>query len=326
MNKILTISIAAYNIEDYIKEALDSIISNEKARECVEVIVVDDGSKDQTLEIANKYQAQFPETIIVIKKNNGGYGSTINEALKIAHGKYFKLLDGDDWFSNNLTEYLNILEQQDADLILSPYYRVHTVNNRYELVSRHQFNNGGDSTACDSNLVYIHAAETAVQTKCIKNKMIISEHCFYTDVEYVHSVCRFSKSVFFINLPIYCYRIGREGQSVSIKSRLKNRQDASFVSLKLCEDYRQHKEEYASIFADGQITQIATIIVFYCKTLLYMKNLKEAKKEMNIFLQKIKKYPEIFDRVLLINRSIKLCIKIPILFGVIAKYEKLKNR
>ena len=57
-----------------------------------------------------------------------------------------------------------------------------------------------------------------------------------------------------------------------------------------------------------------------------MKNLKEAKKEMNIFLKKIEKYPEIFDRVLLINRSIKLCIKIPILFGVIAKYEKLKNR
>ena len=96
MNKILTISIAAYNIEDYIKEALDSIVSNEKARECVEVIVVDDGSKDQTLEIANKYQAQFPETIIVIEKNNGGYGSTINEALNIAHGKYFGQRTGKD--------------------------------------------------------------------------------------------------------------------------------------------------------------------------------------------------------------------------------------
>ena len=90
MNKVLTISIAAYNVEEYLAETLDSCIVHPNLQSYLEVLIVDDGSTDGTLEIAQEYEKEYPEVFHVISKENGGYGSTINAALKIATGKYQK--------------------------------------------------------------------------------------------------------------------------------------------------------------------------------------------------------------------------------------------
>ena len=95
--KILTISVAAYNVEEYIRQTLDSL-TDERVIGNLEIFVVDDGGKDSTLDIAKEYANIYPESVFPIHKENGGYGSTVNYSLAHAHGKYFKLLDGDDWF------------------------------------------------------------------------------------------------------------------------------------------------------------------------------------------------------------------------------------
>ena len=107
MEKILTISIAAYNMEQYIEHTLNSLI-DEHIIDLLEIFVVDDGSMDRTLEIAMQYAKRYPQSIYPIHKENGGYGSTINTSVKLATGKYFKLLDGDDWYAKeNLPAFIS---------------------------------------------------------------------------------------------------------------------------------------------------------------------------------------------------------------------------
>ena len=93
--KILTISVAAYNVESYIAENLDSILITD-VRDEIEVLVVDDGGNDGTLEIARKYEEQYPGIIRAVHKENGGYGSVQNYTMQNASGRFFKILDGDD--------------------------------------------------------------------------------------------------------------------------------------------------------------------------------------------------------------------------------------
>ena len=103
--KVLTISIAAYNVEKYLDNTLNSLICNKMDK--LEVIIQNDGSKDSTCEVAKKYVEKYPNVFILNDKKNGGYGSTINASLKMAKGKYFKQLDGDDWFdTSNLDSFI----------------------------------------------------------------------------------------------------------------------------------------------------------------------------------------------------------------------------
>ena len=93
MEKILTIVIPTYNMQDYLHRCLDSLIVPEEQMKHLEVLVVNDGSKDNSSAIAHEYQNKYPDTFRVIDKDNGHYGSCVNAALKIATGKYFRLVD-----------------------------------------------------------------------------------------------------------------------------------------------------------------------------------------------------------------------------------------
>ena len=98
MKKKLTVSIAAYQVEKYIRKTLSSFIED-GIRDQVEVLIIDDGGHDGTLRIAKEYAARYPDTFFPIHKENGGWGSTVNCGIENAHGEHFKLLDGDDYFA-----------------------------------------------------------------------------------------------------------------------------------------------------------------------------------------------------------------------------------
>ena len=119
--KVLSIAIPVYNTENYIKRCVDSLAIQDIIND-IEIILVNDGSKDNSIKIMNEYKAKYPESIIVVDKENGGHGSTINKALSIATGKYFRVLDSDDWFdSKNFVTFVNKLKDEDVDLIITNY-------------------------------------------------------------------------------------------------------------------------------------------------------------------------------------------------------------
>ena len=93
--KLLSVTIPCYNSQEYMEHAIESALIG---GDDIEILIVDDGSKDNTLEIAQKYEKQYPNIVRAIHKENGGHGSAVNTGIANAKGLYFKVLDSDDWF------------------------------------------------------------------------------------------------------------------------------------------------------------------------------------------------------------------------------------
>ena len=116
---ILTIVVPAYNVETYLEKCLRSLVAHRNAGK-TEIIVVNDGSKDHTAEIGQRFADITHGVVRVINKENGGHGSTINAGLAAATGKYFRLIDGDDWVDGeNLAILVDKLESETADVVLT---------------------------------------------------------------------------------------------------------------------------------------------------------------------------------------------------------------
>ena len=96
MSKILTITIPSYNVEPYMNEVLPTFL-DPAVMDKIEILIVNDGSKDGTAALGKEYEAKYPGVITLVDKENGGHGSTINKGIELATGKYFKVVDGDDW-------------------------------------------------------------------------------------------------------------------------------------------------------------------------------------------------------------------------------------
>ena len=93
--KVLTVAIPCYNSAAYMDKAIESLLIGS---EDIEILIVDDGSSDNTSIIADQYEKKYPNIIHAIHKENGGHGDAVNTGLKYANGIYFKVLDSDDWF------------------------------------------------------------------------------------------------------------------------------------------------------------------------------------------------------------------------------------
>ena len=139
--KTLTVVIPTYNMEKYLRRCLDSLIVGDDQMAQLEVLVVNDGSKDSSSAIAHEYEKKYPQTFRVIDKENGNYGSAVNRGLKEAKGKYIKILDADDRYDNNLfARYIDTINTLDVDLILNDYAYVRPNG---EIVSIRHFRHRG---------------------------------------------------------------------------------------------------------------------------------------------------------------------------------------
>ena len=96
--KLLTFTIPCYNSEAYMEKCIESILPG---GEDVEIIIVNDGSKDRTAEIADAYAAKYPTIVRAIHQENGGHGEAVNTGIRNATGLYFKVVDSDDWIDQD---------------------------------------------------------------------------------------------------------------------------------------------------------------------------------------------------------------------------------
>ena len=111
--KYISFAIPCYNSQDYMAHAIESILPG---GEDVEIIIVNDGSKDRTSEIAHDYMEKYPTIVKVVDKENGGHGDAVNSGLTHATGKYFKVVDSDDWVDEDaLHKILEVLRHMEED-------------------------------------------------------------------------------------------------------------------------------------------------------------------------------------------------------------------
>ena len=227
MNKVLTVSIAAYNVSNYLDRALQSLISSGETLDKLDVIIVDDGSKDNTAEIAARYQTLYPNSITVINKENGGYGSTINTSIRVARGKFFKLLDGDDWFDGEgLSQFVRFLEQSETDVVFTKYALHYEPELKREKIVEQSYPYDVVLPIESVNRQCMHAF--AVKTELIRD-VSIQENCFYTDAEFFIKAVSKAEQFVSIDCLVYCYRLGRNEQSVSYNSLIKHKLDRDYI-------------------------------------------------------------------------------------------------
>lgn len=218
-DKLLSIIIPTYNMEQYLRYCLDSLLIQENF-EALDVLVINDGSKDSSSAIAHEYADRYPTVFRVIDKENGNYGSCINRGLKEAVGKYVKVLDADDSFNTaNFCEFVVFLDSVDADLILSDYVEV---DEHGGVTGKHDYDFPVDvelkfrdicTTGTFKNM-QMHAV-TYRRQMLVDMGYVQSEGVSYTDQQWifipmvrVRSIRRFGKCV-------YRYLIGRAGQTMN---------------------------------------------------------------------------------------------------------------
>ncbi|MBO5745555.1 MAG: glycosyltransferase family 2 protein [Clostridia bacterium] len=234
--KTLTVSIAAYNVEKYIEKTLDSLCCS-KYLEDMEILVQTNAATDLTVQVAKKYEEKYPSSIRVVEREvNGGYGSTINDSISMATGKYFKTLDGDDWYdSEHLDEFISELKTLDSDLVICDFsaYADEQLASKWTPSSLEPRKEYTPDVLTDCRMHSLTVRTSILQ----ENNISITENCFYTDIEYFLKSFKFANSVIYIPLNIYCYRVGMNEQSVSLKSHLRNLADYELIVKEIVSDF-----------------------------------------------------------------------------------------
>jgi glycosyltransferase involved in cell wall biosynthesis len=242
MQKLLTITVPSYNTEKYIDECLPYLIE-EKIIEDVEILIVSDGSIDNTVAVAQVWADKYPASIRVIEKENGGHGSTINRGIQEATGKYFKVVDGDDWVkTENLVRLVNYLRWNDVDLVNNPYFE-HDEETHAETLMM-ELDIPAEKTHVHAEIIEnikIPPMHTITyKTSILKdNNIQIDEKMFYVDVEYIIYPLPFVKKSVYLDFPVYVYRTNSGTQSMAIGNMVKNRK-MHYTMLQHVLSYIQH--------------------------------------------------------------------------------------
>lgn len=269
MEKILTVSIAAYNVAEYIRHTLDSIIS-QGCIDALQILVVDDGGKDDTLKIVKEYEQKYPDSVFGVHKENGGYGSVLNTSIRLAKGKYFKQLDGDDWFvTENMDAFVELLKGIDADYVITPMRMFNEVDESVVLKDYFQELPQGQYRFDEMDFKQISPMHCSTfRTKVLQdNDIRITEHCFYTDVELVNRPVPYMETVYVWHEPVYVYRVGREGQSVSKTGIRKHYREHEKVFWNLIGIYNALPEEKTSkrqFLRRRLVKETAAQMKYYC--------------------------------------------------------------
>ncbi len=224
--KLLTITVPCYNSAAYMERCVDSLLVG---GEEVEIIIVNDGSSDQTAQIADAYARKYPTIVRAIHKENGGHGSAVNTGIENATGLYFKVVDSDDWVSEK--SYKEILETlhelvvsgNQVDMLLANYVYEKEGEKRKKVVSFRRALPKNEIFTWDEvrhfkKTEYILMHSIIYRTRLLHEcELELPEHTFYVDNIFAFNPLPYVRKMYYIDTNFYRYYIGREDQSVNEK-------------------------------------------------------------------------------------------------------------
>lgn len=224
--KILSIAVPCYNSQDYMEHCVESLLIG---GEDVEILIIDDGSKDATAEIADNYARKYPTIVKAIHQENGGHGEAVNTGIRNASGLYFKVVDSDDWVEESA--YLQILEKlkelvggsQVLDMFISNFvYEKQGAKHKRVMRYTKQLPQGEIFTWNDVKHFikgkYLLMHSVIYRTKLLREcGLELPKHTFYVDNIFVYKPLPSVKTMYYLDVDFYRYFIGREDQSVNEK-------------------------------------------------------------------------------------------------------------
>lgn len=280
MQKLLTIVVPVYKVENYINKCLDSLVlDNPSTMQEYEVIIVNDGTPDRSAEMSQEYVKRYPGTFRQIDKENGGHGSAWNVGLKEAQGKYLRFLDSDDWFCN-LDRLLSDLKCCDADIVFNPFNKYFFFDNRSETINppiSPGTTDFPDTWGCSKVNFWGATYKTSILQPLFP---LFAERIMFDDYILTWVPLINGRSCIALDYVVYNYLIGRPGQSMDATRQRKGAN--SYV--KAFEQYEyirsrfvtQDVPSYNLEQIDNAITGYASYIFAYMLYLPY----KEARRRM----------------------------------------------
>lgn len=252
MEKLLTIIVPTYNMEKYLRRCLDSLIIGDEGMRLLEVLVINDGSKDSSSAIAHEYQAKYPDTFRVIDKENGGHGSCCNVGLREAKGKYVRFLDSDDWFDQeNFPKFIELLQALDIDLVQTNKVFEYVNDNRavacniYEEVANRVYS-ADEFPYSKFERFFSTIHDSTYRTEMLRSiNIVFSEKIQFDDTVLYIKPFEGIRTIYCSNMVIYHYMLGREGQSVGNMDERKM-QFRKQEFLKLCDEYSLIRNQLSS--------------------------------------------------------------------------------
>ena len=223
--KLLTVTVPCYNSASYMEHCINTLLSG---GEDIEILIVDDGStKDNTAEIADRYAADYPDIVRCIHQENGGHGEAVNTGLANATGMYFKVVDSDDWVNEEaFAQVLDKLREfsrlsTPVDLLLSNYTYEHasdgtsrTLHYTGRMPEHRIF--GWDELGHFRHDQHILMHSVIFRTAVLRESGVkLPSHCFYVDNIFVYTPLPYVRTLYYLNVDLYRYFIGREDQSVN---------------------------------------------------------------------------------------------------------------
>lgn len=224
--KLLTVAIPCYNSQEYMKHAIESALVG---GEDIEILIVDDGSKDDTAKIADEFEAQYPGIIRAIHQENGGHGEAVNTGLRNAKGLYYKVLDSDDWLDRDAL--LRVMDQlgqmvkegRMVDMFLANYVYEKPSEHKHKVI-RYEGVFPEEEVFGWSDIKRFKISQNILMHSVIYRTQMLHEcglelpkHTFYVDNIFVYVPLPSVKTMYYMDVDLYRYYIGRDDQSVNEK-------------------------------------------------------------------------------------------------------------
>lgn len=293
--KYISFAIPCYNSEAYMAQAIESILPG---GEDVEILIVNDGSKDRTAEIGKEYEEKYPGIVKLINKENGGHGDAVNAGLSHASGKYFKVVDSDDWVDRiSLMKILNVLknfeeEEQEVDMLIANYV-YEKVGMEHKKVIRY------DNVLPENQILkwdeigqfhigqYILMHSVIYRTDMLKLcQLTLPKHTFYVDNIYVYYPLPHVRTLYYMDVDFYRYFIGREDQSVNEKVMISRIDQQIFVTKTMIDMYELRRIQSKKLrkYMLNYLAIMMTVSSILCIRSKKKENL-EKKKELWQYLR-----------------------------------------
>lgn len=247
--KLLTFAIPCYNSQDYMEHCIDSILPG---GDDVEILIIDDGSKDRTAEIADAYETKYPGIVRAIHQENGGHGEAVNAGIRNATGLFFKVVDSDDWVDEEA--YKQILKKlkefaggpTTLDMMLANYV-YEKEGAQHKRVMR-QTGFPQDRVFTWSDIRHFHKGHYILMHSVIYRTELLRacglelpKHTFYVDNIYVYKPLPHVRTMYYMDVDFYRYFIGREDQSVNEKVMISRIDQQIRVNKIMIDDVDLHK-------------------------------------------------------------------------------------
>ncbi|WP_438715016.1 glycosyltransferase family 2 protein [Enterococcus sp. AZ109] len=272
--KILSLIVPCYNSADYMERCINSLLLG---REEVEIIIVNDGSTDRTAEIAEHYADQFPKVVKAVHQENGGHGQAINTGIEHATGQYVKVVDSDDWLDANayhqVLEMLNeaIQKNHSIDMLISNYvYEKQGVKNK-KVISYESFLPVNEKFSWEDVRFplgkYLLMHSVIYRLDILKELSLkLPQHTFYVDNLYIFQPLPLVKNMYYLDVDLYRYFIGRDDQSVNEQVMIQRIDQQLAVNKRMVSFYSDTKVENESLLKYMQryveiITTVSSIFL-----------------------------------------------------------------